>query len=294
MLLYFSLLLLHILFCLLTYLGVKLHLLHVHPYMMFVVLCLPFWGVLIVLILHFFVLFDADDARAIQVEKMHLESELYKSVTVDARKNDDGVIPIEEALIINTPKERRTLIMDVLNDNPKEYVEFLKKAGDNEDTEVVHYAVTAMVEISKEVDYTLQDLERRYAAEPDNVEVLTEYCAFLWNCLEQNLLQGQVELMNRNFFNDLIEKKLAILPNITDYTYLVRNCFALKRFSKAKEAIEAIGVNWPDCEPYFLLKIEYFGLIERGDEIRKLLDEMDEKHIYLSSRAKEAIAFWNK
>ena len=293
MLLYFILLLIHILICLFTYFGVKLRYLRIHKYMVAVVFMLPFWGFLIALIIHFFDLFDADGARAIQVEKMKLESELYKSVSVDTRKTADTVVPIEEALLINNPRERRTLIMDVLNDNPKEYVEFLKKAGDNEDTEVVHYAVTAMVEISKEVDYTLQELERRHSADPDDLPVLEEYCTFLWNCLDQHLLQGQVEIMNRNHFNELIEQKIRKSPKIEDYVRLIRNCFALKLFSKALEAIEELGRKWPDSEPYYLLKVEYFGLLERGDEIRKLLNEMSDKRIYLSARAKETIAFWN-
>ena len=46
---------------------------------------------------------------------------------------------------------RRELIMNVLNDNPEEYVELLKQARMNEDVEVVHYAITAMVEVVERV-----------------------------------------------------------------------------------------------------------------------------------------------
>ncbi|MBQ7794524.1 MAG: hypothetical protein IJ366_08420 [Clostridia bacterium] len=198
---FFILLLLHILCCVLTFLGIRSELLDVHKYMFFVVLFLPFWGIMIVLLLHFQVAFDADASREIQVEKMKLESEIYKSVTVEEKKNTDSVIPIEEALLINSAKERRELIMDVLTDNPKEYIEFLQMAGNNDDTEVVHYAVTAMVEISKENDFMLQQLERKYSANPGDYNILKEYSDFLWSCLEQNLMQGQVEIMNRNFFN---------------------------------------------------------------------------------------------
>ena len=51
--------------------------------------------------------------------------------------------------------------MNVLNDNPGEYVELLKQARMNEDVEVVHYAITAMVELSKEYDYRLQKIEKK-------------------------------------------------------------------------------------------------------------------------------------
>ena len=40
----------------------------------------------------------------------------------------------------------------------------------NEDVEVVHYAITAMVELSKEYDFCLQKMEKLYAASPDDPE----------------------------------------------------------------------------------------------------------------------------
>ena len=208
--LYIILLAVHFIVCLLVFLGIEMNVLKVHRYMFFVVLFLPFWGLLAVLILHFQILFEADDGIDVGVEKLKLESELYKSVTIDDKKNAKNTVPIEEALIINSPKERRTIIMDVLNDNPKEYIEFLQKAGNNEDTEVVHYAVTAMVEIAKENDYLLQDLERQYAANPDDSTVLEKYTEFLWGCLSQNLMQGQVEVLNRELFSTLMQKKIAV------------------------------------------------------------------------------------
>ena len=81
-----------------------------------------------VLVLHFQVAFDADDCADIDVEKLKLDSELYRSIVVD-EKRSDMTVPMEEALLINSARERRTLIMDVLNDNPGDYVELLQKAG---------------------------------------------------------------------------------------------------------------------------------------------------------------------
>ena len=40
---------------------------------------------------------------------------------------------------------REELMMDILYDDVGEYVEVLKNARMNDDTEVVHYATTAMV-----------------------------------------------------------------------------------------------------------------------------------------------------
>ena len=123
----------HLIISALVFLGIQLHILKVRKYMFLLALLLPIWGVLIVLILHFQFFFREEDGIEIGVEKMKLESELYKSVTVDDKKASVSTVPIEEALVINSAKERRTIVMDVLNDNPKDYIQFLQKAGNNED-----------------------------------------------------------------------------------------------------------------------------------------------------------------
>lgn len=290
--LYIILLIIHLMICLLVYLGIKFHILRVYRYMFFVVLFLPFWGLLIVLILHYQILFEADGGIDVGVEKLKLESELYKSVTVDEKKNAQYTVPIEEALLINSPKERRTIIMDVLNDNPKEYIEFLQKAGNNEDTEVVHYAVTAMVEISKENDYLLQEYERKYALEPDNPIVLEQYMDFLWGCLSQNLMQGQVEALNRELFSNLAQKKIASGGSITDYVRIIENDLKRKNYTLASEYLRKMQEDYPKREEYYLLRLQYLASLGRGEEVQKLLNEVVDSQIFLSSKTKEVLAFW--
>ncbi|MBQ7794525.1 MAG: hypothetical protein IJ366_08425 [Clostridia bacterium] len=53
-----------------------------------------------------------------------------------------------------------------------------------------------------------------------------------------------------------------------------------------------MGKFSPDSEDVILLKLEYLGLLDRGNEIKMLLDKIENEHIYLSAKAKEAIAFW--
>jgi len=281
----------HILLCVLVFFGIAFRILTVNKYMFFVALLLPFWGVLIVLILHFRIGFDAENFTEIGAEKLKVESELYRSITLDDKKSD-LTVPIEEALLINSARERRSLIMDVLNDNPGEYVELLQKAGNNDDTEVVHYAVTAMVEISKENDYMLQKLESAYVAEPDNLEVLTLYCDFLWKCLSQNLMQGQVEVMNRELFSQLMQKKISVCENMTDYARLAENELKRKCFDAAGDILSEMSKRWPDSEEYILLNIQYLASLNRGSEIEDFISRTENGNIYLSSKTKEALAFW--
>ncbi len=290
---WYTLLGIHLLLCLLAFLGIKFNILKVHKYMFFVALFLPFWGLLVLLVLHFQILFDADDAIDVGVEKLKLDSELYKSVTVDEKQIAATTVPIEEALVVNSAKERRSIIMDVLNDNPNEYIEFLQKAGNNDDTEVVHYAVTAMVEISKETDFRLQKFENDYAQNPDDAALLAQYCDFLWSCLSQNLMQGQVEVINRELFATLIAKKISLGGSIEDFVRAVENDLIRGKFSLAGATLTKMEEVYPLAEEYFLMTLNYLAALGRGSDIKKLLREIEDKHIFLSSKTREVLAFWD-
>lgn len=288
---YIILAILHLAVCALVFFGLMRVVLTVPRYMFFVVVLLPFFGVLIVLVLHFHIGFDPNDSTELQVERLRLETDLYRSVTVD-EKRAETTIPIEEALLINSAREKRSIIMDVLNENPREYVEFLQKAGNNDDTEVVHYAVTAMVEISKENDYTMQRLEAAHMAAPEDVSVLGEYCDFLWDCLSQNLMQGQVEVMNRELFSQLAQKKLALVENAKDYARLVQNEIKRKNIDGAGDLLEKMKAEWPHSEEYILLNIQYLAELGKGREIQEFITQINNSQIYLSTKTKEALAFW--
>ena len=201
------LILLHIVCCVLVWLGIKTHLLKVKKYLMALVIFVPFWGTVCVLLLHLQMLTRRDNRIEPGVEKLRVNEEIYKNIFQAVSDTDKKIVPLEEALLINEPGVRRELIMDVLNDDPEEYMDLLKQARMNEDVEVVHYAITAMVELSKEYDFRLQKMEKLYAASPDDPEILEQYCDFMEEYLNQGILEAQMEREQRERYIRLLRQK---------------------------------------------------------------------------------------
>lgn len=282
----------HVFICTLIFVGMQIGVLNVQKYMFIIAVLLPFFGTLIVLILHFQIGFNPESIAELDSNKEGLESNLYQNLTVDEKRAGTAV-PIEEALILNAAREKRGIIMDVLNEDPRAYVDLLQKAGNNDDTEVVHYAVTAMVEISKENDYALQRFEAEHAANPGDLRILTEYCNFLWSCLEQDLMQGQVEVMNRELFSQLTREKIAIEEALEDYSRLVKNELKRKNYDDAKDLLGEMDAKWPNSEEFVLMNVQYLAAMNKGREIHEFINEIISKgQIYLSTKTKEALAFW--
>ena len=153
--------------------------------------------------------------------------------------------------------------------------------------------VNTPVEISKENDYKLQDFERQYSIDPENITVLEKYTYFLWQCLSQNLMQGQVEVLNRELFSSLMQKKMTLKQgSITDFERVAENDLKRKNYTLASESLRQMKLLYPDREEYYLCRLNYLASLGRGEDIKELLKEVNKKHIYISSATKEALAFW--
>lgn len=162
----------------------------------------------------------------------------------------------------------------------------------NEDVEVVHYAITAMVELSKEYDYRLQKIEKKYTNDPDDPVILEEYCDFLKEYLSQGFMEKQMEQIYRNQYTQLLLKQLDQKVNLHTCVCLMENLMVQRDFFLAEKILKIMDQNWHRGEEYWIWKIRYLAERKMGKELKQSLQALKEEHIYLSSRGKEALGFW--
>lgn len=124
-----------------------------------------------------------------RMEPFRVDDELHRSIRVESREDAASTVPLEEALLLDSAEQRRKLILSVLTDDPVQYYDLLEQARLNDDSEVVHYAATAMAQISKQADAALQRHAARFAADPKDPAVLAEYAAALEASLALGLAQ---------------------------------------------------------------------------------------------------------
>ena len=172
------LLLIHALVCLVLWTLMKLGLLPVRGHMLAVMVLVPLWGPLLVALLSVRSAVFGNDLKDATLETLRINDDMHRSMLVQGREGDDGVVPLEEALIVNDPGDRRRLMLSMLTEDPDAYLAQLQAAKLNDDVEVAHYAATAVAQISKESDLKLQQLERAFKTDPSSHN-LEAYCDFL-------------------------------------------------------------------------------------------------------------------
>lgn len=206
------LLLIHALVCLVLWTLMKLGLLPVRGHMLTVIVLVPLWGPLLVVLLSVRGAVFGEGLKESALESLRFNDDLHRSILVHERDADAGVVPLEEALIVNDPAERRRLMLSMLTEEPDAYLAQLQAAKLNDDVEVAHYAATAVADV------------------------------------------GQID--------------------------------------EAQAVIDQLVLDVPEEQEVWMLCLRLAVMRRDGDEVHRVIDAIDNQHVYLSAANREQLAFW--
>lgn len=284
------LLLIHTLVCLVLSTLVKLGMLPVRGHMLPAMVLVPLWGPLLLVLCARGEAFG-DALEDGTLESLRLNDEIRRGMQVQVREGDAGVVPLEEALIVNDPSDRRRLMLSMLTEDPDAYLAQLQAAKLNDDVEVAHYAATAVAQISKESDLKLQQLERAFKTDP-STENLDAYCDYLGTYLDSGLAEGRVEQIQRQQYARLLARRCEREDGAA---LRIRYATALAdagELDEAEAVITQLVAEVPDDQEAWMLCLRLAVMRRDGEGVRQVIDAIDNQHVYLSAENREQLAFW--
>lgn len=284
------LLLIHALVCLVLWTLIKLGMLPVRGHMLPAMVLVPLWGPLLLVLCARGEAFG-DALEDGTLESLRLNDEIRRGMQVQVREGDAGVVPLEEALIVNDPSDRRRLMLSMLTEEPDAYLAQLQAAKLNDDVEVAHYAATAVAQISKESDLKLQKLERVFKTDP-SAQNLDAYCDYLGEYLASGLAEGRVAQIQRQQYARLLARRCeredgAVLR--IRYATALADAGAL---DEAEAVITQLVVEVPDEQEAWMLCLRLAVMRRDGEAVQQVIDAIDNQHVYLSAENREKLAFW--
>lgn len=258
----------------------------------FVQCLVPLWGPLCMLLLHTKAAHGKEPFRP--EAEGSISNGLLPTAYPAAQEAAAEVVPLEEALLVNSPRQRRQLILSVLEEDPMQYYAFLQQARMNDDSEVVHYAATAMAQISKQSDLRLQQLEQRCAAAPQDAGTRREAIRYLQQVLDAGLLQGRAAELRRRQLADLLEQVLRENPEYASGCQLARIQLELREDAAAKQTLAALTDRWPQQETAWLLLLRCAVQQKDGTAVQQVLDTIRQQGVWLSAEGRQTIQFWQQ
>lgn len=285
------LLLIHSLVCLMLWTLMKLGLLPVRGHMLAVIVLVPLWGPLLV----FFAIGAQRGAWRV-AERVcagvaALQRRPARSMSVPSGEDDAGVVPLEEALIVNDPAYRRRLMLSMLTEEPDAYLAQLQAAKLNDDVEVAHYAATAVAQISKESDLKLQQLERAFKTDP-SAQNLNEYCDFLGEYLGSGLAEGRVAQIQRQQYARLLARRCEREDTLELRIRYATALADVGQIDEAQAVTDQLVLDVPEEQEVWMLCLRLAVMRRDGDEVHCVIDAIDKQHVYLSADNREKLAFW--
>ncbi|WP_079525580.1 hypothetical protein [Solibacillus isronensis] len=229
----------------------------------------------------------ADQSSDIRIELLASQSKVL-------RDQELNIISIEEALIVNDYSTRRKILIDMLKEDDPQFIDVLKIAVLNEDSETSHYAVTAVIEMKRKLTNLMQKFAAEYSKHPQNIEVAKAYKAVIKEYLRSGFLDYQstkkYQFMYIELLQRLIESKQASEENYIEKIHLE---LAIKDTVAAEKTVILYKERFPLSEQAYICAMKIYFEEYAINKLKQELLLLKSAPITLSKEALNYVRYWS-
>ena len=233
-------------------------------------------------------------SREIGLEGFDVTEGRYKHIDIEDRSNEDITVPLEEAIVVDESPVRRRLIVDVLNRHPEDNVSLLERASRTDDTEVSHYATTAMTGIQSGYEARIADLEAAYK-EQKNSDILRSLRNELMHYIDSGLVFGTVLHTYEEKLDGVLIELLGEFPGRRHYHRdWVENRVRMGKLDGVVEELEKDLTEWPDYMPFYRSYGDYAQAVGDSHLMQEVIKRAENSNAYFTRDDHDWIRFWEE
>lgn len=196
-------------------------------------------------------------------------------------------------ILIGDDEQKKSVIIDLINENMDIKIDILKKALKDNNSEVVHYASSTLNLIENEYEKNLDHLKNKYKNEKGR-EVLRElidvYEKYIYSGLNENFLRN----IYLNEFIEMIDTYIGEYGYISDILIKKVNALlVLKRYDRALDELNIIDERFPHNFDRCVLRMKIFYYLKDYSEIRIVINKMKKRHYEIPMEFKQIVDFWD-
>ena len=181
---------------------------------------------------------------------------------------DDGIIvpsghdlnatSVKDVLLFNDVMTRRETVLDIFRGDAAQYVKEFKMALNDPDTEVSHYASSALTEIKRKYDNTVILLRKSVEDDPTNLQLKIQYASVLTAYIECKIMDRSNEVRYQNVYCGLVDEF----------------------WEQGREERDGVSMN---LYKYWILYLQQIGQHDKAYFMsQQLLDRFNNEEIYFS------------
>lgn len=220
--------------------------------------------------------------------------ELRSSKSIIEKERELAVVSIEEALIISDYTTRRRVMLDLLKQDAMKYLDVLQTAVLNDDTETSHYAVTAVIEVKRELSLLLQKLAVEFSQNPQDLDVGITYADVIKGYLRSGFLDKQT---TKNYRMTYIQVIQTMIDNHQATEALFDEKITMERtlgeLSAAEQTALLFKERYPHSEKPYLQLLAIYCELKAATQFILVLNSLKKIPITLSNDALVTLRYWS-
>lgn len=177
------------------------------------------------------------------------------------RQRDLHTASLTDILLFEDVATRRDAVMRIFSSDSLQYVKELKKALSDPDTEVSHYASSALTEIKRKFDNSVIELSKLVQEDESVLQNKLSYAKTLHDYIESGILDPANRRKYQRQFCDLIlklfEDRISVAEGM-DMAFYKDTALYLQDLGKGQEAKTFMA----DCLTAFDHEVIYFAALE--------------------------------
>ncbi len=233
------------------------------------------------------------DRKMTEAEEAALLDEVYHSITYQNSDNMDSIVPIEEAMLMNEPSVRRRIMLDVLYAGSDDLVRPIQIAGTNDDTEVVHFAVTALVELRKSYNLRIQMLNQRMEETQGDLRTVDDFIRLDEEYLASGLLDPEHKRKQLRHYRRLLERRNALKPDRLDTLRRMAAADASLGDRASERAVTGRLLRlFPGHEAGYVAMLHLAAAEQDTAALGEALRLIREKNIYITPENRPFVDYW--
>ncbi|MCT4596067.1 MAG: hypothetical protein N4A57_17605 [Anaeromicrobium sp.] len=203
-----------------------------------------------------------------------------------------NTISMEEALIYNTNREKRQLLLNILKGDYSQNVSILKSALKDEDSETSHYAASALMRIKGELDKNLQLKEIEYEKNKDSMEIMKEYIRIVKKYMESGLLDQFTYYKYRSIYLNLLKIILSKEKSNLYYEEKINYEIEVGNYQEARAYCEEYLKNFTLEEGAYLSYMKLYYNLGDYKGLYENINLLKNSFVRLSPKGLNILRFW--
>lgn len=215
-------------------------------------------------------------------------------VEEDEDRDEDIIVPMEEAIVEEGEEIRRRLMFHLLDGGASDNIRLLQKIISSDDIELAHFASTRVMSFRRNHEHDISALWTKISEDKTDRISLERYCALLKEYTDSGILPPALEKHYRNMLKEGYELLIAADPKDMDHreAYLSFLMESGSADSETEEAVQETLRLFPSEMRAYQLAAEFFFLKHDREGMDDIMRRVRENGIYLNQAGRRWYGFW--